>query len=142
MADPRTDTSVVGIGELCATFDIDNSSIVYAATSAGGSASVGLAVTITSAETIATAADAEMVLGKLILVTADNKATVQIKGGMTLPGGDSASLTVGKKIVGAVDGSANEGYVREVDTSAAAELGVARGFIVDAGTTTAIELIL
>jgi len=55
-----------------------------------------------------------------------------------LPGGDSASLTLNKKIVGAASSAPANGYIREVATATAAELGLARGFIVDAGTTTAV----
>lgn len=130
--------SNIGVAADYATFKIDDSTITYSASEENGSAGVGLAVTLSAAETVALAADGEAVIGKLIKVEPDDKATVQVGGFMTLPGGDSASLTLGKKIVGAVDGSANEGYIREVDTDTAAELGVANGKIVNAATTTAV----
>lgn len=138
MADPRNTVSLVGIGYEAETFLIDNSTITYSATATGGSASVGLAVTFSAADTVKLAADGNAVVGKLIKVEADNKAVVQTGGYVTLPGGNGASLTRGKKIVGAVDGSSNPGYIREVATGTAAELGVARGFITNAGTTTAV----
>lgn len=142
MADPRLDVSVVGIAAEFATFKIDNSTITYSATSDGGSSVVGRAVNFSAAETVQLAGDAGAVIGKLIQVHPDNTATVQIKGGMTLPGGAAASLTVGKKIVGAASAAPADGYIREVNTAQAAELGLARGYIVNAGTTTAVEIIL
>ena len=142
MADPRLTVGFDGIAAEYATFKIDNSTIVYSATQNGGSAAVGKAVTMSADDTVALANDGEAVIGKLIKVESDNIATVQIKGAVTLPGGTSASLTRGKKIVGAVDGSGNKGYIREVATATAAELGVCRGFIVDAGTSTAVWVIL
>jgi hypothetical protein len=142
MTDPRLAVAFAGVNGKYATFKIDNSTITYSATQVGGSASVGLAVTPSAADTVALAADGNPVLGKLLKVDADNYATVQIGGGMTLPGGSAASLTLGKKIVGAVNGSAAPGYIREVATGTAAELGLCRGFIVDAGTTTAVEVYL
>lgn len=120
---------------------IDNVAITFDDTVAGGSSSVGLAVTYSAAGTISTVADGEFVLGKLIKVESDNYATVQYRGAMTLPGGTGASLTLGKAIVGDLLVAA-EGYIREVNTAAAAELGVKRGLIHDAGTTTAVQVML
>lgn len=137
MADPRLDTKFEGIGAEFVTFKIDNSTITYSATATNGSASVGLAVALSAAETVELAGDGEEIVGKLISVESDNYCTVQTAGFMTLPAGTSASLTVGKKIVGDLLVAA-EGYIREVNTATAAELGVCRGMIVDAGTTTAV----
>lgn len=141
MADPRLSVSQVGVDPLYATFKIDNSTITYSATTSGGSAQVGLAVGMSADSTVELVGDAEEVIGKLIKVESDNMATVQIGGGMTLAAGTGASLTRGKKIVGDLLIAA-EGYIREVNTAQAAELGVARGFICDGGTTTAVEVIL
>lgn len=138
MADPRNAVSFDGINATHETFLIDNSTITYSATVTNGSSKVGLAVALSAAGTIETAGNGEEVLGKLIKVEADNKAVVQTGGYMTLPGGNGASLTLGKKIVGALNASSAEGYIREVATGTAAELGVARGMIIDAGTTTAV----
>ena len=139
MANPRLAVSFIGLGQLNATYKIDNSTITYSATEDGGSDKVGLAVTFSAADTISTVADGEAVVGKLLKVGHDNTGVVQIAGGMTLPGGDSASLTQGKKIVGAVAAvTSAEGYIREVNTAEAAELGLMRGRILDAGTTTAV----
>lgn len=141
MADPRLAVGFEEIGAEFASFLIDDSTITYLATAAGGSSQVGLAVTLSAADTIALVADAGAVLGKLVKVEKDGVATVQIAGGMTLAAGTGAALTLGKAIVGCLLVAA-KGYIREVNTAAAAQLGVCRGFIVDAGTTTAVELIL
>lgn len=138
MADPRNTVAFEGIAEEYATFLIDNSTITYSATAVGGSDKVGLAVAFSASKTIETAGNGEEVIGKLIKVEADNKAVVQVGGYMSLPGGNGASLTPGKKIVGALNASSAEGYIREVATGTAAELGVARGMIIDATTTTAV----
>lgn len=142
MADPRKAVKFEGIDPKYATFAIDNSTITYSATADDGSAQVGLAVALSAANTVKLTEDAEAVIGKLIKVEADGYATVQIAGYMTLPGGDSASLTRGKKIVGDLGAASAKGYIREVATAQAAELGVARGFIQDAGTTTAVLVYL
>jgi len=142
MADPRLAVGFAEVGAVFASFKIDNSAITYSATSNGGSASVGLAVTLSAADTITLVGDGEPVLGKLISVESDNIAVVQIAGGMALAGGDGASLTLGKAIVGDLDALSAEGYIREVATATAAELGLCRGVILDAGTTTAVEVYL
>ncbi len=138
MANPRTTPEYEGIAPVYMTFKTDGSTIVYDETKVGGSAQVGLAVTFSADRTVQLVGDGEMVLGKLILVEADDKATVQVGGGMTLPGGDAATLTRGKKIVGDLGAAAAEGYIREVATGTAAELGVARGFIIDDDATNPI----
>lgn len=133
MANPRLTPDFEGIAGVYMTFIADGSTITYDATLPGGSAAVGLAVTLSADRTISTVADAEMVLGKLLKVEKDLRCTVQTGGGMTLPGGTSAGLTRGKKIVGDLLVAA-EGYVREVAASDA-ELAVARGFIIDDDAT-------
>ena len=143
MADPRLSVSFEDVEAVYASFKIDNSTITYSATSSGGAAATMIdhAVTLSAAGTVALAADAEQVVGKLIKVESDNMAVVQIKGGMTLPGGSGASLTLGKAIVGDLD-TAAKGHIREVNTADVDEVGRARGIIVDAGTTTAVQVIL
>ena len=120
------------------TYKIDNSTITYDATQVDGSAQVGLAVTLSADDTVALAADGEAILGKLIKVEPDLKCSVQDGGYMTLPAGDSATTTRGKKIVGDLGAASAKGYIREVATATAAELGVARGIIVNAAIATAI----
>jgi hypothetical protein len=144
MADPRLSTQVDGIDARFVSVKIDDSTITYSATAAGGSAQVGLAVRLVpgTAQTIELVGDAEAVFGKLIQVQADGVATVQYAGGMTLPGGASATLTIGSQIVGDLGAASAEGYIRSVDAATLAEVAVARGAIFDAGTTTAVEIIL
>lgn len=137
MTDPRLDVKYDDIKPIFATFKIDDSTITYSATSVRGSAEVDLAVTLSAAETVELVGDGEPIVGKLIQVFADGYCTVQIGGITTLPAGTSAALTLGKKIVGDLLVSA-EGYIREVNTATAAELGLCRGQIYDAGTTTAV----
>jgi hypothetical protein len=138
MANPRATPAYDDIDATYVTFIADNSTITYSATAVGGSAAVGKAVKLSAARTVALTTDGSHVKGKLIKVEADLRCTVQTEGYMTLPGGNGASLTLGKKIVGAVDGSSAGGFIREVATGTAAELGVAKGEIIDASTTTAV----
>lgn len=140
MADPRNTVVFDGINAEYTTFLIDDSTITYSATATNGSASVGLAVAFSASKTVETAGDGEEVVGKLISVEKDGYAVVQTGGYMTLPGGNGATLTPGKAIVGALNASSAEGYIREVATGTAAELGRCRGMIVDAGTTTAVAV--
>lgn len=137
MADPRV-LDFTGIdNDDVATFKIDDSTITFDAAQVNGSAAVGKAVTLSADKTVALAADGEAVIGKLLKVEPDKLASVQYAGYMTLPAGTGASLTLGKKIVGAVLVAA-KGYIRETNTATAAENGVSRGFIVDNDTTTAV----
>jgi len=142
MSNPRVVAFSDGMFGEYATFNIDNSTITYDETKEGGSAQVSLAVTLSDAKEVELVGDGEAVIGKLISVNADDTATVQIAGVMTLPGGNGASLTLSKKIVGALDATSAKGYIREVATATAAELGVARGFIIDPDTTTAVVVCL
>lgn len=135
MADPRAAVNHEGIGYKAETYPYDDT-IVYDATKVGGAAQVGLAVTLESSNSISLVGDGEQVEGKLIKVEPDF-CVVQYAGNMTLAAGTGAALTAGKKIVGALLSSA-EGYIREVATGTAAELGRARGEIIDNGTTTAV----
>jgi hypothetical protein len=61
-------------------------------------------------------------------------AVVQNGGVVTLPGGDSATLTVGLKIVGDLDGDSAEGYIQ----AASSEHTLSRGTIIDSSTATAV----
>lgn len=142
MADPRAVTSFEGIGSLDATYKIDNSTIVYDATKTGGTASVGLAVTLSADGTVALAADADRVVGKLWSVESDNFARVQVKGYMVLPGGSGATLTRGLAIVGALGAASAKGYIRVAASGTAAELVKCAGSIHDSGTATAVVVLL
>lgn len=137
MADPRNTVAFDDIGYEAQTFLIDGVTITFDATKVNGSAQAGLAVAFSAHKTVELAGDGEEIVGKLISVESDGKAVVQTGGYMKLPAGTGASLTPGKKIVGDLLVSA-EGYIREVATATAAELGVARGMIVDASVATAV----
>lgn len=138
MADPRNAVNFDGIEYSAQTFLIDDSTITYDATKANGSAQVGLAVTLSGNGTVALVADGEAVLGKLIAVEADDKAVVQTAGYMTLPAGSGATVTRGKQIVGDLGAASAKGYIRDVNTATAAELGVADGKIIDVSDTAAV----
>lgn len=142
MADPRITPGYDGARRDGMTFIIDDSTITFDATKAGGSAAVGKAVTLSAGGTIALCADADPVLGKLESVEWDKRATVIEGPGayVTLPGGDSATLTVGTKIVGALGPDSAKGYIRSTSSSeaTAVEAQLARHTIIHAGTTTAV----
>jgi hypothetical protein len=138
MSDPRKTLLNTDVYAPTRTRKIDDSTITYDKTKAGGAAAVGKAVKLSTDDTIALTTDGSMVLGKLESVEPDGFCTVRERGPVSLPGGSGASLTVGKKIVGAVDGSSNGGFIREVATATAAELGLARGYICNNDDTTAV----
>ena len=135
MADPRNTVSYTRNQAQDETYIIDASTITFDVTKVNGSAQVGLAVTLSGNNTIKLTEDGEFVLGKLMKVEGDGKAAVQESGFMTLPGGASASLTRGKGVVGALGASSAKGYIREVATATAAELGRQRGYIQDVSDT-------
>lgn len=138
MADPRATVSHEGNGGEWETFHIDNSTITYDADEVGGSGQVGLAVTLSTDDTVGLVGDGELVVGKLESVSKDGFCRVQVAGFMTLPGGSGAALTLGEAIVGDLGEASAEGYVRAVATGTAAELGHARGMIVNNNTATAV----
>lgn len=140
MSNPRAIVNYEGIRNYRFTVPIDDSTITYESTVANGTSAAGRAVTLNSSEQAALAADAEGILGKLISVEADNMAVIE-RGFVTLPGGTGATLTNMKAIVGDLLVAA-KGYIREVDTAQAAELGVMDGKIIDPSDTTAVVVYL
>ncbi|MCI0489380.1 MAG: hypothetical protein L0229_22535 [Blastocatellia bacterium] len=138
MADPRKTVLNTDVEGPTRTYKIDNSTIVYDKTKTGGSAQVGFAVTFSADDVVKLTEDGEAVVGRLELVEADNFCVVRVNGPVSLPGGDSATLTLGKKIVGDLGVAGAKGYIREVATATAAELGVARGRIVNNNDTAAV----
>lgn len=125
-----------GIGEQRVTVEIDNSTITYEKDESQGTSYAGRAVTMAANKTIALADDGEAVVGRLITVQVDNKATMQFGGFMSLPKGQGATLTLGGPIVGALGAGGAKGYVRDVDTAVVAELAAAKGSIIDTSGTT------
>lgn len=119
---------------------IDNSTIVYDGTQINGAAatSIGHAVTLTAANTVALCADADHIYGVLTEVEWDGKCTIQIQGYVQLPGGVSALLTSGLAIVGALGAASAKGFVRGVVIATLADVAKGRGEIVDPTTTTAV----
>jgi hypothetical protein len=140
MADPRNVIGFEGIDEVFTTFIIDNVTIVFDSTLAGGTAAATLnkAVSLSTDKTIQLASDGEAIVGKLVLVEQDNKATVQVGGCMSLPGGASATLTDGTTIVGALGAASAKGFIRTTASGTAAELVKGSGQIWDASDPTAV----
>lgn len=122
------------------TLKIDNSTIVFDATKAGGAATtmIGMGVTWSANDTVALCADGDYVVGKLIRVHSDNFCTVQIRGFAELPAGDSATVTRGTNIVGALGAASAKGYIRSAASGTAAELIKMGGKIVQNAVTTAV----
>jgi hypothetical protein len=110
------------------TMKID-ASIIFNPLLADGSAQVGLAVMLVADDTVGLATDGSQVFGKVLYVTADNFANIQVDGMCTLPSGTAAAITRASAIVGALNGGA-AGYIRAVNTAVPAELGRAKGNIV------------
>lgn len=138
MANPRTSVGYEGIDAVLITLTVDNSTIVFDKTKSRGCVSVDLAVTLSASGTVALCADGDPILGRLDSVEADNKCAVQVEGFTTLPGGLSATLTVGRKAVGALGASSAKGYVRVVAPGTAAEAAAPGPVIIDSGTATAV----
>lgn len=139
MADPRDVLSSTGTLQVLRPFKHDNT-IVYNKAVAGGSAQVGLAVTINADDTVSLVGDGERVAGKLIAVENGGVCVVQTHGPMTLPGGSGATLTVGGRIVGDLGASSAEGYIRLADNTVLAEAFTARGVIENNDVTTAVKV--
>lgn len=135
MADPRQDVRFDGIKPVRVTIAHDDT-IVYDKTKVGGAAQVGLAVTLESNKTVSLVGDGENVFGQLISVEGDGLCVVQIAGMVKLPGGASATLTAGTKIVGDLGAGNAEGYVQTVTT----QHTVSRGVIIDSSDATAVDV--
>ena len=135
MANPRTATDYSGINAHYTTYLSDGSTIVYSETAVGGSTAVGKAVSLSANRTAKLAADAEHVVGKLILVEPDGKCNVQDGGYCQLP--SSGTVTRGTGIVGALL-TAAPGYIRSAVSATAAEAAIAKGEIIDVADTAAV----
>ncbi len=141
MAAGRNQVDYTDIRYDALTYKIDGVTILYNQASPNGSAQVGLAVTLSADDTVALTTDGSNVQGKLLKVEKDNFCTVQRWGFVTLPKGDSApgTATRGRKIVGATLAAA-KGYIRDVNTVTAAELGVCRGEIINVADAAAVVI--
>lgn len=144
----RLGVSLEGVGYEAVSQVIDNTTIVYSATTVGGAldqagnSCIGRAVKISANDTIALCVDGDAVFGKLVKVEADLVATVQVKGFTTLPGGASATLTLGSTFIGALGASSAKGYIRVAASGTAAELIKAKGEIVNNADTTNVMVLL
>lgn len=123
------------------TFIADGVTILYDRTQVQGTVAAmrDKAVSLSADGTVQLASDAEFVIGKLILVEADLRCTVQTGGVVALPGGFAAALTRGGKIVGATGAAAAKGFIR-VAGAVAAELIGARGYITTNADPTNVEV--
>jgi hypothetical protein len=107
------------------TFWADGVTIVFSALSVNGAAAtmIGKAVTYAASadDTVALTSDGDAIVGKLLKVEPDGACTVQIAGYTTLPAGASATVTRGRKQVGALGAASAKGYIRDAASATAAE---------------------
>ena len=80
-------------------------------------------------------------LGKLLKVEADLKATIQTRGYTKFPSGAGALLTIGLAIVGDLD-SAARGYIRGVAIADLTEVSRGRGTIINNDDTANVVVLL
>ena len=139
MADPREAANYDGIGYKALTY-VHDDTIVYDVTKAGGSAQVGLAVTLEASKQVSLVGDNEEVEGLLVKVEPGGFCVVQTQGIAILKGGNSATLTPGSRIVGALNPSSAEGYIKSAAAATAAHHVVSRGTIIDATDPTAVRV--
>lgn len=151
MANPRKTVAYDEIGTLNVTMKYDNS-ITYDKTQPGGSAAAGRAVSLagsTSDDIVTLADDGAVVHGKLISVDGDGFCVVQVDGYCTLPGGNGATLTLGTKIVGALNASSAKGFVKtlaetvsgspsQAEVQNAFKAAKTKGIIINNNDTTAV----
>ena len=135
MADPREAVIVDGIGYKAFTY-VHDDTIVYDSAVLGGSAQVGLAVTLEDDKQVSLVGDGEQVEGLLVKVEPGGIAVVQTGGVAVFQGGSGATLTPGTKIVGALGVSSAEGYIKNVTT----QHTVSRGTIIDAADPTEVRV--
>lgn len=140
MSDPRKTLSYEGVGFKTATYKADGSTIVWSNVVGGADPTMlNKAVSLSGVDgVIQLASDGEAIEGKLLLVEPDGYCTVQVGGFCELPGGASATLTLGVGIVGALGASSEKGYIRIAASGTAAETVKERGRIVANDTTTAV----
>lgn len=114
------------IGSLPVTF---KTALPYDAKVKAGNALAGQSKPVKLDNTgVVAATDGSLVLGELLQVEDGGACSVKVKGFMKFARTGAAQADLGKAIVGAAGGE-----VRPVNTAVAAELGVARGVIVDYG---------
>jgi hypothetical protein len=117
------------------TYKVDGITLVYDRTQPNGigkAVGTGPWVMLSNDDTVALTSDGACVEGKVEKIESDGFATVQRWGMANGPKGDSGigTATRGRKIVGATSSGAR-GYIRDVNTATAAELGLMRGQIIN-----------
>jgi hypothetical protein len=135
MAAGRDQVDYTDIRQDSLTYKVDGVTLFYDRTQPNGigkAAGTGTAVMLSNDDTVALTNDGAGVEGKVLKIESDGVATVQRWGMAALPKGDSGvgTATRGRKIVGATSAGAR-GYVRDVNTATAAELGLMRGQIIN-----------
>lgn len=121
------------------TMKIDGVTITFDQTQANGigkAAGTGTAVTLSADDTVALTQDGNAVYGKLLKVEPGGFCTIQKWGLAAFQ--SNGTITRGTKIVGAVGGGAQRGFIRSVNTAVAAELGVAKGDVVNVADAAAV----
>jgi hypothetical protein len=141
MADPRKAVIYTDIDRLPLSYKYDGS-IVYDATKAGGSASVGLAVTLTGANQVGLGTDGARLEGELELVEGDGFCTVNTRGGMGLPA--AGVLANGSKVVCGANGQIRVAVVPggAYAQGTATDQANGRGEVVDGSVAADIQIIL
>lgn len=151
MANPRKTVAYDEIDSLNVTMKYDNS-ITYDKAKPGGSDAAGRAVSLagsTSDDVVTLADDGAVIHGKLISVDGDGFCVVQRRGYTTLPGGNGATLTLGAKIVGALNASSAKGFIKaltetvsgsptQAEVQNAFKAAKTRGEIINNNDTTAV----
>lgn len=104
------------------SFWADGVTIVSDQTQPEGAAAtmIGKSVTFSGDDTVALCADGDALIGKLIRVDGSGLCTVQVRGCATLPAGASATVTRGRRAVGALGAASAKGYMRQVVSPGAA----------------------
>lgn len=116
------------------------SDVTFDRTLPGGSAQVGLCVKISASKTVALVGDGEGIAGTIDHVEPDGTVVVHLGPVISVPGGTGATLTPGSRIVGDLGPSNAKGYARSVAAATLAEVAVARGEILDATDTDAVQV--
>lgn len=142
MADLRIVFDINGLPPIVSTTMAFGNTITFDSTQSGDSAAVGLAVTGSGDGQCDLVADAQSVIGQLKHVQKNGQCTVQLMGGVKLPGGNGATLTDGTKIVGALGAASAKGFIRSVAAATLAEVAVARHLILSAADPTNVQVFL
>ena len=144
MAQPRNSISHKDVNpKRQLSFYADGTTIVYDKTKVNGHRCSGWgAVKISADGIVSMAGDNDPVNGSLILVEADGACTVRTEGVFHFRAGNAAVFYRGYGVVGAVNASAETGYVKGVNpaTATVAQLAAAFGRVGETGDTSNIAV--